>query len=30
MYVDKAGTWAMAEKIGGQALIDLIIEESHT
>jgi 7-cyano-7-deazaguanine synthase len=30
MYIDKAGTWALAEKIGGQALIDLIIEESHT
>jgi 7-cyano-7-deazaguanine synthase len=30
MYVDKAGTWAMADKIGGQALVDLIIEESHT
>jgi 7-cyano-7-deazaguanine synthase len=30
MYIDKAGTWAMAEKIGGQALIDLIVEDSHT
>ncbi len=30
MYIDKAETWSLAEKIGGQALIDLIIEESHT
>jgi 7-cyano-7-deazaguanine synthase len=30
MYIDKAGTWAMAEKIGGQSLVDLIIEDSHT
>ncbi len=30
MYIDKAETWALAEKIGGQALIDLIVEETHT
>jgi 7-cyano-7-deazaguanine synthase len=30
MYIDKAGTWALAEKIGGQTLVDLIIEDSHT
>ena len=30
MYVDKAGTWAMAKALGGQALVDLIIEETHT
>jgi 7-cyano-7-deazaguanine synthase len=30
MYVDKAGTWALAEKLGGQALVDLIIEDTHT
>ncbi len=30
MYVDKAGTWAMAQEIGGQALIDLIVEDTHT
>ncbi|MEQ1716681.1 MAG: 7-cyano-7-deazaguanine synthase QueC [Hyphomicrobium sp.] len=30
MYVDKAGTWAMAEKLGGQPLVELIIEETHT
>ncbi len=30
MYVDKAATWALAEEIGGDALVDLIIEETHT
>lgn len=30
MYVDKAGTWALAEETGGQALVDLITEETHT
>lgn len=30
MYVDKAGTWAMADALGGTALVDLIIEETHT
>ena len=30
MYVDKAGTWALAEATGGQALIDLITEDTHT
>ncbi len=30
MYVDKAGTWAMAEALGGTPLVDLIVEESHT
>ena len=30
MYVDKAGTWALAEKLGGEKLIDLIIEDTHT
>lgn len=30
MYVDKAGTWALAEKLGGAALVDLIVELSHT
>lgn len=30
MYVDKAGTWALAEQLGGAALIDLIVEHSHT
>ncbi|MCA8899813.1 MAG: 7-cyano-7-deazaguanine synthase QueC [Hyphomonas sp.] len=30
MYIDKAGTWAMAAELGGQALVDVIIEETHT
>ncbi len=30
MHVDKAGTWAMADELGGAALVDLIIEYSHT
>ncbi len=30
MYLDKAQTWAMADELGGQALVDLILEETHT
>ena len=30
MYVDKAGTWALAEKLGGTALVNLIVEDTHT
>jgi len=30
MHVDKAGTWAMAETLGGAALVDAVIEHSHT
>jgi len=30
MRVDKAGTWAMAHEIGGQPLVDLIVEHSHS
>jgi 7-cyano-7-deazaguanine synthase len=30
MYVDKAGTWAMADTLGGSALVDLIREDTHT
>ena len=30
MYVDKAGTWAMAESLGGTRLVELIVEHSHT
>jgi 7-cyano-7-deazaguanine synthase len=30
MYIDKADTWAMANRLGGKALTDLIIEETHT
>ncbi|MFM2112512.1 MAG: hypothetical protein RLZZ271_1172 [Pseudomonadota bacterium] len=30
MWIDKAQTWALAEKLGGQTLVDLIIEHTHT
>jgi 7-cyano-7-deazaguanine synthase len=30
MWLDKAETWELAEELGGQALVDLVIEESHT
>ncbi|MEQ8300122.1 MAG: 7-cyano-7-deazaguanine synthase QueC [Hyphomonas sp.] len=30
MYIDKAATWAMAERLGGQPLVDLIVEQTHT
>jgi 7-cyano-7-deazaguanine synthase len=30
MWVDKAGTWAMAEELGGAPLVELILEDSHT
>ncbi|MEE7503929.1 7-cyano-7-deazaguanine synthase QueC [Methylobacterium mesophilicum] len=30
MWLDKAQTWALAESLGGRALVDLIVEESHT
>jgi 7-cyano-7-deazaguanine synthase len=30
MFVDKAGTWELAAELGGQAFVDLIIEETHT
>lgn len=30
MYVDKAGTWAMAQALGGETLVDLIVEDTHT
>lgn len=30
MWIDKAETWSLAEKLGGKQLINLIIEETHT
>ncbi|HTO78980.1 MAG TPA: 7-cyano-7-deazaguanine synthase QueC [Methylocystis sp.] len=30
MHIDKAATWRLAEQIGGEALVALIVEESHT
>jgi 7-cyano-7-deazaguanine synthase len=30
MWIDKAGTWDMAEKLGGAPLVDLIVAHTHT
>jgi 7-cyano-7-deazaguanine synthase len=30
MWVDKAGTWEMAETLGGESLVNLIVEHTHT
>lgn len=30
MKIDKAGTWKLAEELGGKPLVDLIVEETHT
>ncbi|MBT4888091.1 MAG: 7-cyano-7-deazaguanine synthase QueC [Rhodospirillales bacterium] len=30
MWIDKAETWAMTEDLGGKALVDIIVEETHT
>lgn len=30
MHLDKAQTWALAEELGGQPLVDLVIEDTHT
>ena len=30
MWLDKAATWTLAEELGGPALVDLILEETHT
>ena len=30
MWLDKAQTWALAERLGGQALVRLIVEATHT
>ena len=30
MWIDKAATWRLAESLGGRALVDLIVGESHT
>lgn len=30
MWIDKAATWAMAHALGGQPLVDLIVEHTHT
>jgi 7-cyano-7-deazaguanine synthase len=30
MHIDKAETWRMAERLGGEALVALIVEETVT
>jgi 7-cyano-7-deazaguanine synthase len=30
MWLDKAATWALAEALGGNALVELMIEETHS
>jgi 7-cyano-7-deazaguanine synthase len=30
MWIDKAATWRLAEELGGEALVRLIVEETHT
>lgn len=30
MWLDKADTWRLAERLGGKALVELIVEASHT
>lgn len=30
MWIDKAQTWALAESLGGQKLVDAIVEHTHT
>jgi 7-cyano-7-deazaguanine synthase len=30
MWIDKAATWRLAEKLGGPALVDLMVEHTHS
>ena len=30
MWIDKAATWRLAESLGGRALVDLVVQETHT
>ena len=30
MWIDKAATWALADELGGDALIDIIRRDTHT
>jgi 7-cyano-7-deazaguanine synthase len=30
MWIDKAATWSLAQSLGGQVLVDLIVEHTHT
>jgi 7-cyano-7-deazaguanine synthase len=30
MWIDKAATWSLVERLGGQPLVELIVEETHS
>ena len=30
MFIDKAATWRLAEQLGGEALVKLVVEDTHT
>jgi 7-cyano-7-deazaguanine synthase len=30
MWIDKAATFALAQELGGDAFVDLLVEETHT
>jgi len=30
MWRDKAATWALAEALGGQQLVEIVLEQTHT
>jgi 7-cyano-7-deazaguanine synthase len=30
MWIDKAATWALAEQLGGTALVEMVVENTHT
>jgi 7-cyano-7-deazaguanine synthase len=30
MWLTKAATWALAERLGGEAFVDLVVEDTHT
>jgi 7-cyano-7-deazaguanine synthase len=30
MWIDKAATWRMAERLGGKPLVDMIVADTHT
>jgi 7-cyano-7-deazaguanine synthase len=30
MWLDKADTWALAHQLGGEALVETILEHTHT
>jgi 7-cyano-7-deazaguanine synthase len=30
MWLDKAATWALAQELGGEALVEIILEHTHT